>query len=39
MYARLDNGWIKPEFIIGVEQFVEFAKNASRMYEIYYLML
>ena len=26
MYARLDNGWIKPEFIIGVEQFVEFAK-------------
>ena len=26
MYARLDNGWIKPEFIIGVEQFVEFTK-------------
>ena len=26
MYARLDNGWIKPEFIIEVEQFVEFAK-------------
>ena len=29
MYARLDNGWIKPEFIIGVEQFVEFAKMHS----------
>ena len=26
MYARLDNGWIKPEFIIGIEQFVEFEK-------------
>ena len=26
MYARLDNGWIKPKFIIEVEQFVEFAK-------------
>ena len=26
MYARLDNGWIKAEFIIRVEQFVEFAK-------------
>ena len=26
MYARLDNGWIKPELIIGVEQFVEFTK-------------
>ena len=26
MSARLDNGWIKPEFIIGVEQFVEFGK-------------
>ena len=27
MYARLDNGWIKLEFIIGVEQFVEFAQK------------
>ena len=26
MYARLDHGWIRPEFILGVERFVEFAK-------------
>ena len=26
MYARLDNKWIRPEFIIRIEQFMAFAK-------------
>lgn len=26
MYTRLENGWIRPEFITGIEQFVAFAK-------------
>ncbi|MCS5023654.1 hypothetical protein L2V44_14285 [Staphylococcus aureus] len=27
MYRRLEDGWITPAFIDGVEQFVEFAKS------------